>query len=107
MCNSYKLNTKFSVQLVIDFNGGRDVLIDARKDEMSSKLTNDEVYGWTSDTVEDVSEEYSGVEPALIIVGYCLMVLYCALTFLYFNWIYSHVSVGLVSYRYLLIYMSS
>ena len=84
--------------MVINFNGGQDVLTDARKGEMSSKLTNDEVYGWTSDTVENLSEEYSGVLPVLIIVGYCLMVLYCAITFLNFNWIHSHVSVGLVSH---------
>ena len=83
--------------MVINFNGGQDVLIDARKGEMSSKLTNDEVYGWTSDTVENLSEEHSGVLPALIIIGYCLMTLYCAITFLNFNWIHSHVSVGLVS----------
>ena len=59
-------------------------------------MTNDEVYGWTSDTVDDVAEEYSGVSPFLIIVGYFLMILYCGITFMYFDWVRSHVSVGLV-----------
>ena len=59
-------------------------------------MTNDEIYGWTSDSVDDITEEYSGVEPALIIIGYILMIIYCGITFLYFDWVRSHVSVGLV-----------
>ena len=72
-------------------------------------MTSDEVYGWTSDTVDDIAEEYSGVSPILIIVGYFLMILYCGITFMYFDWVRSHVSVGLVrsdvTHSYLLVYM--
>ena len=64
---------------------------------MEAKLTNDEIYGWTSDTIDNVADEYSGIQPGLIIIGYILMIGYCGLTFMYFNWVNSHVSVGLVS----------
>ena len=64
---------------------------------MDAKRTSDEIYGWTSDTVENVADEYSGIQPILIIIGYIMMIAYCGLTFLYFNWVNSHVSVGLVS----------
>ena len=80
---------------MIDFNEGREVSIGSGI--KTRKMTNDEIYGWTSDTVDDVTEEYSGVQPVLIIVGYILMIIYCGLTFLYFDWVRSHVSVGLVS----------
>ena len=80
---------------MIDFNEGREVSVSSGR--KTRKMTNDEIYGWTSDTVDDVTEEYSGVEPVLIIVGYILMIIYCGLTFLYFDWVRSHVSVGLVS----------
>ena len=82
-------------QLVIDFNSGREVNVGYSMN--FTKVSNDELYGWTSDTVDDIAEEYSGVEPALILVGYILMILYCGVTFMYFDWVRSHVSVGLVS----------
>lgn len=64
---------------------------------MYKKSTSDQIYGWTSETIDNIAEEYSGVSPALIIVGYILMILYCGIAFLYFDWVNSHVSVGLVS----------
>ena len=90
----------FLVQLITDIDQiheGREVSIGLGV--KTRKMTNDKIYGWTSDIVDDVTEEYSGVEPVLIIVGYILniMVIYCGLTFLYFDWVRSHVSVGLVS----------
>ena len=84
----------FITQLVIDFNNGHE--IDVGYSRTFQKMTNDEIYGWTSDSVANLTEEYSGVEPALIIIGYILMILYCGITFLYFDWVKSHVSVGLV-----------
>ena len=91
--------------MVIDFNNRRSVIVNARNGDKGTKNTSDEFYGWTSDTVEDSAERYSDVEPLLILIGYILMILYCGLTFLYFNWVNSHVSVGLVSDKYLLIYV--
>ena len=84
---------------MIAFNNGHEIThgVDDYNRYTARKMTNDEIYGWTSDTVDDVTEEYSGVQPVLIIVGYILMTLYCAVTFLYFDWVRSHVSVGLVS----------
>ena len=79
---------------MIDFNNGHEIDVGYRR--TFRKMTNDEIYGWTSDSVDDITEEYSGVEPALIIIGYILMIFYCGITFLYFDWVRSHVSVGLV-----------
>lgn len=93
--------------MVITFNSGRNVLVDGRTGRMSAKITNDEIYGWTSDTIDSVADEYSGVQPILIIIGYILMILYCGLTFLYFNWVNSHVSVGLVSGASYILYICS
>ena len=87
-------------QLVIDFNNGQEIDVGYRR--TFRKISNDEIYGWTSDTVDDVAEEYSGVEPVLILVGYILMILYCGATFLYFDWVRSHVSVGLVSSNFIM-----
>ena len=87
-------------QLVIDFNNGHE--IDVGYSRTFRKMTSDEIYGWTSDTVDDVAEEYSGVQPVLILVGYILMILYCGATFLYFDWVRSHVSVGLVSSNFIM-----
>ena len=90
-------------QMVIDFNNGYE--IDVGYSRAFRKMTNDELYGWTSDSVDDVTEEYSGVEPALIIIGYILMILYCGITFLYFDWVRSHVSVGLVRRHFIIMHM--
>ena len=85
---------------MIDFNNGQEIDVGYRR--TFRKISNDEIYGWTSDTVDDVAEEYSGVEPVLILVGYILMILYCGATFLYFDWVRSHVSVGLVSSNFIM-----
>ena len=94
----------FITQLVIDFNNGHE--IDVGYSRTFRKMTNDEIYGWTSDSIANLTEEYSGVEPALIIIGYILMILYCGITFLYFDWVRSHVSVGLVRKGVLLSYIN-
>ena len=83
--------------MVISFNDRKTILVDGRTGRMGAKISNDEIYGWSSDTLENIVEEVSRAQPTLIIVGYILMILYCGLTFMSFDWVNSHISVGLVS----------
>ena len=64
---------------------------------LHTKISNDQIYGWTSEKLDELSEEYAGATAYLIIIGYILMIIYCGIAFLYFDWVNSHVSVGLVS----------
>ena len=64
---------------------------------LRTKVSNDQIYGWTSEKVDELAEEYSGATVYLIIIGYILMIIYCGIAFLYFDWVNSHASVGLVS----------
>ena len=81
--------------MVISYNNGDEVYVGSGK--TWRKSTNDQFFGWSSDTIDDIAEKYSDLSPALVIIGYILMIVYCGITFLYFDWVNSHVSVGLVS----------
>jgi len=90
--------------LVIHYNNRKEVNVGPG--ETYTKSTNDEIYGLTSETLDNLAEDFSGLNPALILIGYFLMIVYCGLAFVYFDWVNSHVSVGLVS-SLILIYIYS
>jgi len=71
--------------------------VDTGSRGLRTKVSNDQIYGWTSETLDDLSEEFADASIHLIIIGYILMIIYCGIAFLYFDWVNSHVSVGLVS----------
>ena len=77
------------------FNLGSEV--DTGSRGLRTKVSRDEIYAFTSETLDDLSEEYADASIHLIIIGYILMIIYCGIAFLYFDWVNSHVSVGLVS----------
>jgi len=84
--------------MVTRFNEGGEVDLGLRG--LHTKVSNDQIYGWTSETLDNLTEEYSEATVHLIIIGYILMIIYCGTAFLYFDWVNSHASVGLVSTSY-------
>ena len=85
----------YYLQLVLRFNRGETVTDSHGKDYR--KATNDDIYGWTSDTIDDLTDDLSQANIVLIFIGYVLMIIYSGIAFLQFDWVHSHVSVGLVS----------
>jgi len=81
--------------LVTGFNEGREVNAGSRG--LRTKVSRDQFYAFTSERFDDLSEEFAEASIHLIIIGYILMIIYCGIAFLYFDWVNSHASVGLVS----------
>jgi len=64
------------------------------------RLTNEEIYVWTSDSASRVVEIFSDINPLLVLVGYLLMLVYCAFAFSRLHPVKSRANVGLVSSLY-------
>jgi len=54
------------------------------------------VYGATSVSLQNLVDDVSVIVPALVIIGYILMILYCGLAFFKFDLIQSRSGAGLV-----------
>lgn len=61
--------------------------------------TNDTFHGWSSNSATEVVETFSETNPLLIVLGYVLMLVYCALAFSRFDWVRSHAGAGMVRGR--------
>jgi len=81
--------------MVTKFNGGGEVETGSRG--IRTKVSRDQIYAFTSERFDNLSEEFAEASVHLIIIGYILMIIYCGIAFFYFDWVNSHASVGLVS----------
>jgi len=61
------------------------------------RLTNEDIYVWTSDSASRVVEIFSDINPLLVVIGYLLMLVYCAFAFSRLHPVKSRANVGLVS----------
>jgi len=67
----------------------------------SNRTSQDRMYAFTSITILGIIEGLSVVVPALIIVGYVLMITYCGTAFFKCDLLQSRSGVGLVSDKFL------
>ena len=58
--------------------------------------TNDTYHGWSSNSATEVVKAFSETNPVLIVLGYVLMLVYCAFAFSRFDWVRSHAGAGMV-----------
>ena len=65
----------------------------------ANRTSRDRMYGFSSITISDIIEDLSIIVPALIIVGYILMIIYCGTAFFKCDLLQSRSGAGLVSDR--------
>ena len=61
--------------------------------------TTDTFHGWSSNSATEVVENFSETNPVLIVLGYLLMLAYCAFAFSRLDWVRSHAGAGMVRGR--------
>ena len=61
--------------------------------------TDDTFHGWSSNSATEVVETFSETNPVLIVLGYVLMLVYCAFAFSRLDWVRSHAGAGMVRRR--------
>ena len=86
---------------MVDYDQGRVV-------PCSERTSRDKMYGYSSITIQGFVDDISVVVPALLIIGYLLMILYCGTAFFKCDFMQSRCRVGLVrdhvSDKYVLIF---
>lgn len=65
-------------------------------ERMKYRDTNDTFHGWSSNSATEVVETFSETNPVLIVLGYLLMLAYCAFAFSRLDWVRSHAGAGMV-----------
>jgi len=76
--------TTITLQLMKDYENNKE------------RLTNEDIYVWTSDSASRVVEIFSNINPMLVVAGYLLMLVYCAFAFSRLHPVKSRANVGLV-----------